>query len=80
MLGCVALAVSRSLDFTELYYTVYTVDILIIQGEKTPVYVAASNGNVDMLNMLIDAGGDVNIADLVSLCTVHVTGYYNENC
>ena len=44
------------------------------------MYVAASYGNVDMLNMLIDAGGDVNIADLVSLCTVHVTDYCNENC
>ena len=44
------------------------------------MYVAASHGNVDILNMLIDAGGDVNIADLVSLCTIHVTGYCNENC
>ena len=39
------------------------------------MYVAASHGNVDILNMLIDAGGDVNIADVVSLYTIHVTGY-----
>ena len=39
------------------------------------MYVAASNGNVDLLKMLIDAGGDVNIADVVSLYTIHVTGY-----
>ena len=27
---------------------------------------AADLGNVDMLNMLIDAGGDVNIVNMVS--------------
>ena len=39
----------------------------------TPMYIAASYGNVDILNMLIDAGGDVNIVDVVSLYTIHVT-------
>ena len=41
------------------------------------MYVAARDGNVDLLNMLIDAGGDVNIAAVVSLyiCTIHVTVY-----
>ena len=38
------------------------------------MYTAANNGDVDLLNMLIDAGGDVNIADVVSLYTIHVTG------
>ena len=52
-----------------LHCTVY-----LIQGETTPVYVAASYGNVDILKMLIDAGGDVNIATVVSLYTIHVTG------
>ena len=36
------------------------------------MYVAADHGNVDILNMLIDAGGDVNIANVVSLGTIHV--------
>ena len=39
------------------------------------MWIAAYNGNVDLLNMLIDAGGDVNIANVVSLYTIHVTGY-----
>ena len=39
------------------------------------MYIAARYGNVDLLNMLIDAGGDVNIANVVSLYTIHVTGY-----
>ena len=39
------------------------------------MYIAARYGHVDLLNMLIDAGGDVNIADVVSLYTIHVTGY-----
>ena len=39
------------------------------------MYIAAGNGNVDILNNLIDAGGDVNIADSVSLYTIHVVGY-----
>ena len=39
------------------------------------MWIAASCGNVDILNMLIDAGGDVNIANVVSLYTIHVTGY-----
>ena len=43
----------------------------LIQGENTPVWIAAHMGNVDMLNMLIDdAGGDVNIANGVSLYTL----------
>ena len=36
--------------------------------------IAAYHGNVDLLNMLIDAGGNVNIPDVVSLYTIHVTG------
>ena len=36
------------------------------------MWIAAYNGNVDLLNMLIDAGGDVNIANVVSLYTIHV--------
>ena len=39
------------------------------------MHVAAQHGNVDLLNMLIDAGGDVNIAAVVSLYTIHVTVY-----
>ena len=44
------------------------------------MHVAAEFGNVDLLNMLIDAGGDVNIANVVSLYTIHVTasGYFND--
>ena len=44
------------------------------------MHVAADLGNVDLLNMLIDAGGDVNIANVVSLYTIHVTasGYFND--
>ena len=38
----------------------------------TPMCVAATRGHVDLLKMLIDGGGDVNIAYVVSL---HVTGY-----
>ena len=51
----------------------------LIQGETTPVYVAADLGNFDLLNMLIDAGCDVNIANVVSLYTIHVAaaaGYF----
>ena len=48
----------------------------LIQAEVTPVYIAAGYGNVDMLNMLIDAGGDVNIATVVSLYNIHVTVYW----
>ena len=47
------------------------------------MWITADNGNVDLLNMLIDAGGDVNIANMVSLYTIHVTasGYFNVfNC
>ena len=40
--------------------------------------IAANYGNVDILNMLIDAGGDVNIANMVSLYTIHVAGYCND--
>ena len=43
------------------------------------MYIAARDGNVDLLNMLIDASGDVNIASVVSLCTyctIHVSGYF----
>ena len=53
------------------------------QGENTPVFTAANHGHVDMLNMLIEKGGDVNIGDLVSLYTIHVTSYFNDysfNC
>ena len=60
---------------------VYSIELLylIIQGECTPMYTAAAHGNVDLLNMLIDAGGDVNIATtLVSLYTIHVAGYCND--
>ena len=39
------------------------------------MYIATYDGNVDLLNMLIDAGGDVNIANMVSLYTIHVTVY-----
>ena len=39
----------------------------------TPMRVASTSGNVDILNMLIDAGGDVNIADVVSLYTIQVS-------
>ena len=46
-----------------------------MQGEATPVLVAALYGNVDILNMLIDTGGDVNIADMVSLYTIHVAAW-----
>ena len=42
------------------------------------MYIAAGYGNVDILNMLIDAGGDVNIADSVSLYTIHVAGYCSD--
>ena len=44
------------------------------------MYEAAYHGNVDLLNMLIDAGGDVNIATVVSLYTIHVAahGYFND--
>ena len=44
------------------------------------MYVAAELGNVDLLNMLIDAGGDVNIANVVSLYTIHVTVYTLYHC
>ena len=44
------------------------------------MYIAARNGNVDLLNMLIDAGGDVNIATVVSLYTMHVTVYTLYHC
>ena len=39
------------------------------------MWIAATNGHVDLLKMLIGAGGDVNIANAVSLYTIHVTGY-----
>ena len=39
------------------------------------MWIAARYGNVDMLSLLIDAGGDVNIAAVVSLYTMHVTVY-----
>ena len=44
------------------------------------MWIAAAYGNVDLLNMLIDAGGDVNIANVVSLYTIHVAaaGYFND--
>ena len=38
------------------------------------MWIAAYDGNVDLLNMLIDAGGDVNIANVVSLL------YHTCNC
>ena len=61
----------------ELHYT--TVDTMYLtQGENTPVFTAANHGHVGMLNMLIKEGGNVNIGDLVSLYTIHVTGYFND--
>ena len=44
------------------------------------MYIAAYFGNVDLLNMLIDVGGDVNIAAVVSLYTIHVTVYTLYHC
>ena len=45
------------------------------------MWIAARIGNVDLLNMLIDAGGDVNIANVVSSYTIHVAaaGYFIVN-
>ena len=42
------------------------------------MFVAAGDNDVDMLNMLIGAGGDVSIGDLVSLYTIHLTGYFSN--
>ena len=42
------------------------------------MFVAANYGNVDLLNMLVDADGDVNIANIVSLYTIHVAGYCSD--
>ena len=38
----------------------------LIQDKTTPVYVAAQNGHVEALSLLISAGGNVNTADKVS--------------
>ena len=47
--------------------------MFVIQGENTPMFAAALRGNVDLLNKLIDAGGDVNMANVVSLYLYLVT-------
>ena len=38
----------------------------LIQDKGTPVYVAAQNGHVEALSVLISAGGNVNAANKVS--------------
>ena len=38
----------------------------LIQDKGTPVCVAAQNGHVEALSVLISAGGNVNAADKVS--------------
>ena len=38
----------------------------LIQDKKTPVYVAAQNGHVEALSILISSGADFNAADKVS--------------
>ena len=39
----------------------------LIQSKQTPVWIAAFNGDVGVLNVLIRAKADVNAADVVSL-------------
>ena len=38
----------------------------LIQGKYTPVYVAAQNGHVEALSVLISESADINAADKVS--------------
>ena len=38
----------------------------LIQDKITPVYVAAQEGHVEALSVLISAGADINAADKVS--------------
>ena len=38
----------------------------LIQDKATPVYVAAQNGHVEALSVLISSGADCNAADKVS--------------
>ena len=38
----------------------------LIQNKETPVYVAAFNGHVEALSLLISAGADINAANKVS--------------
>ena len=48
--------------YVTLLYSCY-----LIQNKQTPVWVAASNGHVGALNVLIRAKADVNVAEVVSL-------------
>ena len=52
-----------------LYVTLTETVVLcyLIQYNQTPVWIAASNGDVGALDVLVKAKADVNVADLVSL-------------
>ena len=39
---------------------------LVLQDNRTALMFAASNGNVDMLKLLMERGADVNIQDKVN--------------
>ena len=45
----------------------------LIQDKTTPVYVAAENGHVEAVSVLISAGADFNAANMVSCSSSYFT-------
>ena len=48
------------------YILIFTMCMLILQGGETPLYEASQSGNDKVVEVLIAAGADVNLADEVS--------------
>ena len=54
------------LGYWDILYVTLLYCCYLIQDKTTPVFVAAQNGHVEALSLLISAGGNVNTADKVS--------------
>ena len=50
--------------------------VTLVQDKATPVYIAAENGHVEALSILISAGADFNAANKVS--NILPTAVYND--
>ena len=66
-----------------VHITLYCYTCTCMQEKATPVYVAAANGNVEVLSALIRSGADLNSANVVSIAIVPIVTcclYYTACC